>query len=60
MLKSNEFSWEKKNPGVATSLSPLQVPLCHLSCATLKAAEQFTVLEKLKAAFYFMEVVLGP
>lgn len=41
-------------------MSPLLAPPCHLSCAMLKAAEHFAVLEKLKATFYFMEVILGP
>lgn len=51
---------KKIHPGVAVSPSPLLAVLCHLSCAILKAAEHSAVLEKLKATFYFMEVILGP
>lgn len=51
---------QNEHPGVAISPSPLLVLPRHLSCTILKAAEHSALLEKLKATFYFMEVILGP
>lgn len=60
MVKISKSSRKKKYPGVAICPSPLLVLPCHLLYAIRKAAEHSAILEKLKATFYFMEVILGP
>lgn len=54
----SKSSQKKQSLGVAPSPSPVLPD--HFSCAVLKATKHSAALEELKAAFYFMEVILGP